>query len=231
MSVSNYDEIRSYYQRKGLAGRVGFGQRPAVLVVDFYLGSTDLESPLACDLEKPLAETVRILDSARRHKLPIFFTRVEYSADLRDAGLFLEKVPSLKVLVAGSRWVELDPRLGRRPDERVITKHYASAFFETDLSAQLHSLNVDTVIITGCTTSGCIRATAIDALQNSFRAIVPEGAVGDRSEIPHAANLFDIDAKYGDVVSVDAVLVYFEGLRGAIAQAAEAARMKAPGVI
>lgn len=231
MNVSNYDEIRSYYQRKGLAGRVGFGQRPAVLVVDFYLGSTDLESPLACDLEKPLAETARILDSARRHKLPIFFTRVEYSADLHDAGLFTEKVPSLKVLVAGSQWVKLDPRLGRRPEETVITKHFASAFFETDLAARLRSLNVDTVIITGCTTSGCVRASAIDALQNGFRAIVPEGAVGDRSEIPHAANLFDIDAKYGDVVSVDAVLAYFGALAGAVAQDAEAVRMKTPGAI
>jgi maleamate amidohydrolase len=231
MSVSNYDEIRSYYQRKGLAGRVGFGQRPIVLVVDFYLGSTDPKSPLACDLEKPLAETLRILKSARRYELPIFFTRVEYSSDLHEAGLFLEKVPSLKVLVAGSRWVELDPRLGRRQEEMVITKHYASAFFETHLVAHLHSLNVDTVIITGCTTSGCVRASAVDALQNGFRAIVPEGAVGDRAEIPHAANLFDIDAKYGDVVSVDAVLAYFEGFGGDVAQNAKVQHKKVPGGI
>ncbi|MBZ5702551.1 MAG: isochorismatase family protein [Acidobacteriia bacterium] len=208
MSGSGYKEMRSFYEKRGLAGRVGFGSAPAVLVVDFYRGSLDAQSPLGCDLEKPLAETVRILEAARQARAPVLFTVVEYSADLHEGGHFFAKVPSLKILVAGSRWVELDARLGRRAEEPVIKKHFASAFFGTDLAERLRALGVDTVIVTGCTTSGCVRATVVDALQNGFRAIVPEEAVGDRAEAAHAANLFDMDAKYGDVVTVAAVLEY-----------------------
>lgn len=212
MSGSGQNDVRDFYRRQGLAGRVGFGSAPAVLVVDYYLGSTDPESPLACNLDQPVAETVRILEAARGAQIPVFFTTVEYSADLREAGYFLAKVPSLKVLVAGSRWVELDPRLGRRPDEPVLKKHFASAFFGTDLAARLRALAVDTLIVTGYSTSGCVRATVVDALQNGFRAIIPVEAVADRAEPPHAASLFDMDAKYGDVVPVAIVLDYFSKL-------------------
>lgn len=212
MSGSGEKEVRDFYQRQGLAGRVGFGCAPAVVVVDYYLGSTDRESPLACDLDKPVAETVRILEAARAKRVPVIFTVVEYGPDLKEAGHFLAKVPSLKYLVAGSRWVELDPRLGRRPEEPILKKHFASAFFGTDLAARLRALAADTLIVTGYSTSGCVRATVVDALQNGFRAIIPLEAVADRAEAPHAANLFDMDAKYGDVVPVAAVLEYFAKL-------------------
>ncbi len=118
------------------------------------------------------------------------------------------KVPNLRSLVSGTRWVELDPRLQRQPGEIVIRKKYASAFFGTGLQSMLTAAGNDTVIITGCTTSGCVRATAVDAMQFGFHAIVPPEAVGDRAQAPHEANLFDIDSKYGDVVPLPVLLDY-----------------------
>jgi len=206
----SHDEVREFYSRRGLGGRVGYGARPAVLAIDFILAFTDRECPLSSDLDGPVEATVQILQAARQQGLPILFTTVEYDESMKDAGLFPAKVPSLKWLIQGSRWVELDPRLARKPGEVVIKKKYASAFFATDLSSQLTAQGVDTLIVTGCTTSGCIRATAIDALQHGFRAIVPTEAVGDRAQLPHEANLFDIDAKYGDVVALKEVLDYLE---------------------
>lgn len=213
--MESFDEIRERYRKKGLAARIGFGERPAIVVVDFYRGSIEPESPLACDLEKPLAETCRILEAGREARVPIYFTVVEYESE-KDGGYFWKKVPSLNGLMKGSKWVELDPRLGRRPEEAIVKKHYASAFFGTALAEDLRRQHVDTVIVTGCTTSGCVRATVVDALQNGFRPIVPEGAVGDRSDMVHAANLFDMDAKYADVESVDTVI---ERLRQAVMSA------------
>ncbi len=208
MGEDAYKETKKFYSQRGFSGRVGFGGRPAVLVVDYIVGFTDAASPLAGDLESPLAETLRILTEARSRRIPIIFTTVEYDPSLKDAGLFLKKAAGLKWLVAGSRWVELDPRLGQQAGEVLIKKKYASAFFGTDLASQLATQRIDTLIITGCTTSGCIRATAVDALQYGLHGIVPREAVGDRAQLPHEANLFDIDAKYGDVVSVEEVLTY-----------------------
>jgi nicotinamidase-related amidase len=208
-----YSKVSEFYQQRGFAGRVGFGAVPALLVVDFIIAFTEPGSPLSSNLEQPLSETLRILEAARATQIPILYTTVEYSADLHDAGLFPRKVAGLKLLLTGSRWVDLDPRLRRKPQETVIRKKFASAFFGTSLAETLAQQKVDTVVITGCTTSGCIRATAVDALQHGFRAIVPREAVGDRAELPHVANLFDIDAKYGDVVSVGDVLEYFERIQ------------------
>lgn len=205
--------VGKLYRERGFAGRVGFGVCPALLVVDFIIGFTDSTSPLGGDLEAPLAQTIRLLASARDRQIPVFFTTVEYDPSLKDAGLFPLKVAGLKWLVRGSRWVELDPRLGRREGEIVIRKKYASAFFGTELASTLTAMGVDTLIITGCTTSGCVRASAVDVLQHGLRAIVPREAVGDRAQDPHEANLFDIDSKYGDVVAVDQVIRYLEGLR------------------
>jgi maleamate amidohydrolase len=206
------DETGKLYRERGFARRVGFGQRPAIVVVDFIIGFTDPESPLGSNLEAPLGETLRLLAAARAHGVPVFFTTVEYDPSLKDAGLFPRKVEGLKWLVRGSRWVELDPRLGRQEGEILLRKKYASAFFATELVSTLAALCVDTLIITGATTSGCVRATAVDALQYGLHAIVPREAVGDRAPGPHEANLLDIDSKYGDVVSVADALQYLEGL-------------------
>jgi maleamate amidohydrolase len=214
MSEDAYRAIREFYNSRGLAARVGFGERPAVIAIDFILGFTDPTSPLAGDLDKPLAEALRVLQAARRQSAPVLFTTVEYDPSFRDAGLFIHKVPSLKWLVSGSRWVELDPRLERRPGEMLIKKKYASSFFGTDLASLLNTQRVDTLIVTGCTTSGCVRATVVDALQYGLHAIVPREAVGDRADVPHHASLFDMDAKYGDVMSVEEVLAYLDRVSG-----------------
>lgn len=199
-------ETLAAYRKKGLAARVGFGERPAVIVVDYILGFTDTRSPLAGRFDPELAATRRLLAAARRARLPVFFTTVAYEPGYRDAGVFIKKVPSLRYLKEGSRWVELDPRLARRPREILVNKKYASAFFGTALASTLAALRVDTLIVAGCTTSGCVRATAVDGLQHGLRVIVPRECVADRAPGPHQANLLDIDGKYGDVVALADVL-------------------------
>lgn len=207
------DPTLDSYRAKGLASPMGFGRRPAVLVVDLILGFTDPSSPLGSDLDAVIAATRRLLDACRDHEVPIFYTTTSYAPGLRDAGLFVRKVPSLGELVEGSRAVELDPRLGRRDDETLVVKKYASAFFGTALASELTALGVDTLVVTGATTSGCVRATVVDAMQSGFRPIVPRECVGDRSTEAHEANLRDVEGKYGDVVALGEVLDLLESLR------------------
>ena len=210
--LAEYARLREEFRAKGLGGRVGFGQRPALLAVDFITGFTDLRSPLAGDLDAQLEATNRLLEPAREAGIPIVFSTVAYDAELQEAGVWIRKIPASKWLVEGSEWVEVDKRLGQRPNETTLVKKYASCFFGTDLAARLVSRRVDTLIITGCTTSGCVRATAVDACSFGFRTVVVEEAVGDRAALPHAASLFDIDAKYGDVVGLDEVLAYLSAV-------------------
>ncbi len=200
------------YKNKGLAGRVGFGKKPAILVIDFTLGFTDPSSPLGSNLDQAIEATNKLLEAARRKGIPVFFTAVAYEEDLGDSGLWIKKIPSLAVLRSGSRFVDIDPRLERRPGEQLILKKYASAFFGTHLASTLTSCGVDTVIIAGCTTSGCVRASVVDAIQYGFRPIVVREAVGDRSKAAHEANLFDIEGKYGDVISLEEALRYLSSV-------------------
>jgi maleamate amidohydrolase len=210
--VEEYDRLRKEFQDKGFGRRVGFGQRPALLAVDFITGFTDLRSPLAGDLDTQLAATNALLEPARAAGIPVIFSTVAYDAELQEAGIWVRKIPANSWLVEGSEWVEVDRRLNQRPNETTLVKKYASCFFGTDLAARLISRRVDTLIITGCTTSGCVRATAVDACSYGFHTIVVEEAVGDRAALPHAASLFDIDAKYGDVVGLAETLSYLGGL-------------------
>jgi maleamate amidohydrolase len=210
--LAEYARLRQEFRDKGIGSRVGFGRRPALLAVDFITGFTDLRSPLAGDLDAQLAATVRLLEPARAAGIPVIFSTVSYDAELQEAGIWVRKIPATKWLVEGSQWVEVDKRLDQRPNETTLVKKYASCFFGTDLAARLVSRRVDTLIITGCTTSGCVRATAVDACSYGFHTVVVEEAVGDRAELPHAASLFDIDAKYGDVVGLEETLTYLEGL-------------------
>ena len=193
-------ETLESYQSKGFAERSGFGKRPALLVVDFINGFTDPQSPLGGDFSSELAATKELLDVFRAAALPIAFTTIEYDADFRDAGVFIKKVPALAVLLRGSPMCAIDARVQPQTGEYIISKKFASSFFGTNLDSHLKGRGVDTVIMTGCTTSGCIRSSAIDSLQYGFYTIVVADAVGDRAAGPHEANLFDIDAKYGDVV-------------------------------
>jgi nicotinamidase-related amidase len=201
-------ETLAFYKSRGFANRVGFGNHPALLIIDFIKGFTDLSSPLASNLDAEIAATKQLLDEARRLDLPIAFTTVAYDEGFRDAGVFIKKVPSLSVLQKGSPLVEVDDRLAPLPNEHVLVKKYASAFFGTPLAATLTAAGVDTLIIAGCTTSGCVRASAVDGCQNGFRTMVVRECVGDRAIEPHEANLFDIDAKYGDVVTLAETLDY-----------------------
>ena len=190
---------------EGFGGDLGFGARPAVVVVDLLEGFTDPASPLGADLDAVVGDTRRLLDAARDAGVPVIFTTVIYDeANERAAAVFLRKVPALKVLRPGSRWVEVDARLGRRPDEPVLAKAFASAFFGTPLAAMLAGR--DTLVVCGASTSGCIRATVVDAVQHGLIPIVPRECVGDRWPAAHEANLFDVDAKYGDVVALADVL-------------------------
>jgi nicotinamidase-related amidase len=188
-------------------------------VIDVNVGFTDPESPLACDLEEVVAAIRDLLEEARRAGIPIVFTTVSYTqGDKRTAAAFIDKVPALLTLEAGSRWVEIDPRIAPREDEPVLNKLFASAFFGTALSSLLAANGCDSLIVTGASTSGCVRATAVDALQHGYRPIVPREAVGDRNPDAHAANLYDLDAKYGDVVSLAEVIEHLEELVAAHAR-------------
>lgn len=154
-----------------------------------------------------------MLDVARGSEIPVFFTTVSYEErDLRDAGIWARKMAGLMTLRAGQPEVEVDPSLGRLPDEPLITKKYASAFFGTDLLTRLNSLRIDTLLIMGCTTSGCVRATAVDAVQNGLRPMVVGEAVGDRSRAAHEQSLFDLQAKYADVVGTEEALEYLSSI-------------------
>ena len=210
------DSAREIYAKARLGESVTMGSHPAVLVVDFSCGFTDPASTLGSDLTPQVEATSRLLDVARQRGLFVIFTTIGFESSLKDGGLWLQKVPSLGDLQIGGHWVEIDPRLGPRPDETVIMKKGASAFFGTNLAAILISQGIDSIILCGATTSGCVRATAIDLLQLGFPTLVPRECVGDRAQAPHDANMFDIQAKYADVVSLDEALAYLDSVPAAV---------------
>jgi maleamate amidohydrolase len=184
-------------------GRIGFGERPALVVVDFLKAYTTQGVPLyAPGVVEAVAQTPELLAAARAARIPVIHTRILYLApDCADGGMWVRKSPVMKAMVQGAPVAEFCEQVAPVDGELVIVKQYASAFFGTSLAATLHSAGVDTVILAGCSTSGCIRATAVDAVQHGFRPIVVRECVGDRHLAPHEANLFDIDSKYGDVIS------------------------------
>ena len=182
-----------------------FGSRPALVLVDMSNGFTDPKSPLGGDYTDAIAANQKLLAAFRQAKLPIFFTSVVYET-AEQARVFRDRIPALDILTPNSEWVEIDPRLDRQENEPIIEKQWASGFFKTELAKLLVAQNVDSLVVTGLTTSGCVRATAIDGLQHDYKVFIPREAVGDRNETAHAANLFDLHAKYADVVSLDYIL-------------------------
>lgn len=191
--------------------RLGFGRAAALLVIDFMQGYTTEGSALfAPGVVSAVHESRALLAAARAAGIMIVHTQVRYQAGAPDGGMFVRKIPVLKTLVDGNPLAEFCNEVAPLPGELVICKQYASAFFATSLSSVLVTGGIDTVIIIGCSTSGCVRASAVDAISHGFHTIVVRECVGDRHPDPHAANLFDIDAKYGDVVDKQAVLAYFE---------------------
>ncbi len=206
------DDLTSAYRRAGFAGRLGFGDRPVVLVVDVIRAYLEPSSPLYAGVEDAVASAARVVSAARDAGVPVLFTRVEFTPGGADGGLFYRKVPALRVLDAGSPLAEHPDALRPHDGEIVVTKQYASAFFGTSLASTLTAMGADTVVIVGLSTSGCVRASAVDALQHGFAPIVVRDAVGDRDVRPHEANLFDLDAKYADVVDEAAAIGHLERL-------------------
>ena len=198
------------YSHAGLGGCLGVGERPAILAVDLQLGFTRVDlSPLAGDLDDVISDVNLIIAAAHQKNAPVVFSVLGYpEAAPWELGLWADKVPTLRVLKLESTLTALDPRLSREPADLVVVKRYASAFCGTLLASYLTAAGIDTLIVTGCTTSGCVRASVTDALFSGFRPIVPIGAVGDRASGPHEANLFDMSMKYADVVSTEDVLEY-----------------------
>ena len=200
----------------GFGRRQGPGARPALVVVDLVNGFTDPESPLWCDADEAVRATASLLAAARGAGVPVAFTTVEYDdAGAEIAAAFIAKVPALRTLAPGTPWPRVDDRIAPLAREPVLLKLFASAFFGTPLAAMLAAHGVDTVIVTGASTSGCVRATVVDALQHGYRVVVPREAVADRAAGPHEAALFDIDAKYGDVVALDEALALLSRDRAA----------------
>lgn len=211
-------QVRELYAGAGLGNRIGYGRSPAVVVVDLQAGFTDPgKSPLAGDLEAPIEATNRLIRAARGKQVPIIWTVIAYEDEgCRDGGLWIVKAPNMKSFKRGSGLDALDPRLDASPGDLVIVKKFASGFFGTPLASTLVFLGVDTLIVAGCTTSGCVRATVVDGFQHGFRVIVPGEATGDRATGPHEAALFDMNSKYADVVKLEEVLAYLESLQGKV---------------
>lgn len=206
------DDVDKTYEHAGFVGTYRRGTRPVVLVVDLSLAFTDPDYPLGSDLDDVIESNVELLACARARDVPVIFTTIAYTEATVDQGVWREKVSSLDRLRVGSRWVGIDPRLGQRPGELLITKQFASAFFGTNLPTALATLHADTLIITGASTSGCVRASGIDGMQYGYPTLIPRECVGDRHSGPHESNLFDLNAKYADVVPLGDVLAYLESL-------------------
>lgn len=197
--------------RGAFDGSLGFGDKPALILIDFVQAYFDENCALYAGVEEALASALRIRDAARAAAIPVIYTNVVYQADGVDGGVFYRKVPALEAFTAGNPLGGWPAALTPSEGEVVVSKQYPSAFFGTSLAAMLTASKVDTLIITGLTTSGCVRATCIDAVSNGFIPIVVKDACGDRHEAPHEANLFDMQAKYADVVNEETVLMELKG--------------------
>lgn len=205
------DDLEQNY-RGAFDGSLGFGRSSALILIDFVDAYFDEDSPLYAGVDDSLSSALRIRDAARSAGIPIIYTNVVYEPGGADGGVFFRKVPALKVFVRGNPLGGWAPGLTPGRGEFVISKQYASAFFGTSLASTLTAAGVDTLIITGVTTSGCIRATCIDTVSHGFVPIVVADACGDRHEAPHEANLFDMNAKYADVVDEATVVAHLQSM-------------------
>jgi maleamate amidohydrolase len=200
-----------FFRERGFGLKMGFGKQPALIVIDIIKAFTDAQRPLGANLDSQIAAIQKLTSVCHDREIPVIFSSVRYDeADTRDAGIWRLKQKGVVDLAADTDGHEVDPRLDFRPSDSLLMKKYASCFFGTDLIPRLACRGIDTLIITGCTTSGCVRATAVDSVQNGFRPMIVEEAVGDRSEAAHKQSLFDLNAKYGDVVSLQETLDYLK---------------------
>lgn len=198
------------YRQQNFGNRIGFGRRSALLVVDFTVGFNDPKLFGGGNIDAALRRTVGLLEFFRRKALPIAYTRVVYAEDGANAGVFCMKAPNLRMLTESHPASGVVPELEPGRGELVIRKTEPSAFFGTGLAAWLVQQGADTVVVAGCTTSGCVRATVVDALSHNFRPIVARDCVGDRALGPHEANLFDMEQKYADILERDEIIAALE---------------------
>jgi maleamate amidohydrolase len=202
--------------RRAYGTRAGFGKRPALILVDFVQAYFEPGCDLYAEVEDALASALRVRAAARQAGIPVVLTRVVYQGAGLDGGRFFEKARPLRNFLPGSNTAGWPAGLEPHPDELIISKQYPSAFFGTSLASTLTAAGIDSVILTGLTTSGCVRATCVDAMSHGFITTVVRDACGDRHAAPHEANLFDMDAKYADVVSEAAILAYLAGLTAGV---------------
>ncbi|SLN25581.1 isochorismatase family protein [Roseisalinus antarcticus] len=195
--------------RRAYGNRIGFGKRPALILIDFVEAYFDPSCELYAGVETALASALRVREAARANGVPVIYTNVVYQPDGRDGGRFFQKALPLRNFIAGSPMGAWPQGLTVDPGETVISKQYPSAFFGTSLAPMLASAGIDTLVHTGLSTSGCVRATCVDSCSHGFIPIIVRDAVGDRHPAPHEANLFDMDAKYGDVVGEADIIDYF----------------------
>jgi maleamate amidohydrolase len=206
MSDNRKEDLDGDYRSAGFGRALAFGKRPALVIVDFVRAYIEPGSPLYANCAPAFESAKRVLAAARKASIPIIFTGVEYTPGGIDGGVFYRKVGALRLFDKGSRMGDYCEGMEPRPGELLLLKQYASAFFGTSLAATLTAQGVDTVIITGVSTSGCVRATALDACQYGFVPFVVRDAVGDRDPRPHEASLFDLQAKYAEVVGEAEIL-------------------------
>jgi maleamate amidohydrolase len=210
---SGLEQLFGFYDKRGYQHRVGAGKRPAIVVIDFSNAFTAGQGDFpGGDFSKEMSATLRMLRVARAKRIPIFYTTIAYADPQQEAGLWGKKVPWLYHCKVGTAAVEIDPRLEARPNEPVIVKRFPSALYETDLLARLKALRIDTVLLAGCTTSVCVRATTIDMMQHGFMTLPVADAIGEFDPQLHALHLKDLDSRYADVVSIDDALAYLSAL-------------------
>jgi nicotinamidase-related amidase len=190
--------------------QLGLGRRPALVVVDMINGFTDPACPLGCSCPEVVAANATLVRAFHARDLPVYFTTVVYRDD-QQARVFRDRVQALNVLTPDSEWVKVDPQLPMAAGDQLIEKQWASAFHRTELDSRLREQGVDSLVVTGLTTSGCVRATVVDGLQYDYRVVVAREAVGDRNPDAHAANLFDMHAKYADVMDLEQVIAQLPG--------------------
>jgi maleamate amidohydrolase len=200
------------YAAAGFGQGLAPGARPALLMIDFARAYFVADSPLYAGVEAVRDTAAQVLAAARAHAIPVWHTRVEYSPGGAEGGVFYRKIAALEVFERGNVLGDFEPPLQPIGGETVITKHYPSAFFGTDLAAQLHAAGIDTLVICGLSTSGCVRASAVDAICHGFVPLVVRDGVGDRLAQVHDANLFDLAAKSAEIIGAAETIAYFEGL-------------------
>ncbi|PHR14287.1 MAG: isochorismatase [Sphingopyxis sp.] len=208
--MSEDDLLENY--RKAFDVKVGFGERPALILIDFCQGYFDPECDLYAEVDDALASALRVRQAARAAKVPVILTGVSYHPSAIDGGRFFEKAAPLRYFIEGNPMGAFAEGLEPQDDELVIMKQYPSAFFGTSLASTLTAMGVDSVLLTGLTTSGCVRASCVDAMSHGFRTAVVAEACGDRHDAPHEANLFDMNAKYADVVGEQETIQFLRQL-------------------